>query len=501
MSRLLSLLLLSLFGLYACVEQEEEMITLQDPATSVAELAVDSIQIPAYNENKVAYYAFDATTVGQPKPDLTEFTDKANIVVVFEGTLWELADSVHYGSPDTYILSINGGPYTYYSQILEDIQILRSRGIMVLMNVDDTPAWSTATPFTTWDGKSLNYEEYAAFIDSCVQVVGFDGISLDVEHQATDTEDYRALIKEFGKYFGPFSSRPTTSIYTGAFYEGGAPGPIFRELDLSQYMNFLMDMGYFNDDTWRFDYWANTLGNARVMNGYSHQLNSFDAAVAHATWHPDPDKAGIMVFAGNVNKQYTDGIFDALDGIVSCNPITLTPHLNIDNTGWQNTNTAIVNLGSSVLFGPGPNSGTWSWTGPDGFTANTREALVSNIGASQAGIYVATNTDACDEETVFEFEIVISGTCTPTTLTPHARVDNGSWQDTNAVSVSVGGTVWLGPGPNSGSWNWTGPNDYTASIREISISNIQTSQAGIYTVTNTNSCGAESTVSFTITLN
>jgi len=43
--------------------------------------------IPANPGNKVAYYAFDATPSGQGKLRLTEFTDNANIVVVFEGTI------------------------------------------------------------------------------------------------------------------------------------------------------------------------------------------------------------------------------------------------------------------------------------------------------------------------------------------------------------------------------------------------------------------------------
>src|SRR5262245_4220746 len=101
----------------------------------------ESMQVPASiptnPNNKVAYYAFDATPVGQGKLRLTDFTDNANIVVVFEGSIFELGDPAHYGSSSSYILNINGGPYTTYQQIINDIRTLRARGVKVLMNVDD----------------------------------------------------------------------------------------------------------------------------------------------------------------------------------------------------------------------------------------------------------------------------------------------------------------------------------------------------------------------------
>lgn len=105
--------------------------------------------LPPAGYNKVAYYTFDATPVDQDYLSLTNFTDNANIVIVFEGTLWELADTVHY---DTQWM--RNRIYSSKKQILDDIKTLQSRGILVLMNVDDAATWSTTTPFTTWNGKN-----------------------------------------------------------------------------------------------------------------------------------------------------------------------------------------------------------------------------------------------------------------------------------------------------------------------------------------------------------
>ena len=267
------------------------------------------VALPPEGYNKVAYYTFDATPVGQDYKSLINFTDNANIVVVFEGTLWELADTAHY---DTQWM--RNRIYTSKKHICDDIKTLQERGLVVLMNVDDAASWSTEVPFTTWDGKKLDYREFAAFIDSCVTVVGFDGISLDVEHNAVDNTHYRNLITEFGKYFGPLSSDSLGKMYIAAIYNSryGVPGEIFREEALSRYLNFVMDMGYHHNNDTRFNFWADPLGSSKVMLGMSHEDNTIESAVDWISRHPAPETPGIMVYAGNVNKTYTDSIFSAL---------------------------------------------------------------------------------------------------------------------------------------------------------------------------------------------
>lgn len=92
--------------------------------------------------------------------------------------------------------------------------------------------------------------------------------------------------------------------------------------------------------------------------------------------------------------------------------------------------------------------------------------------------------------------------CTPTAITPYVQIDGGSWSQTTNASVSSGATVKFGPQPVSGgSWSWSGPNGLSATTREITITNIQTNQAGNYIATYTNSCGSQSTATFVVTVN
>jgi hypothetical protein len=365
-----------------------------------------SSNLPEVGKNKVAYYAFDATPVEQGVLSLTTFTDNANIVVVFEGTLWELADTANYSTG-----AMRNAVYSSKKQIINDIQTLRKKGVLVLMNVDDAASWSTPTPFTTWNGKKLNYKQFAAFVDSCVTAVGLDGISLDVEHKAVDNADYRNLIKELGSYFGPLSASPLSKIYTGAFYTSQltAPGTIFREAALGQYLNFVMDMGYKHDNVERFNFWAGTLGNSKVMDGMSHQYNTQSNAVAWAAWHPAPDKAGVMVFAANVNKPYSDSIFAAIGGATHpLPPSTASPprqslHLNflqrsiVGNFSFTSATFVSLRIFSpngkvcaTIIeghYGPGHHAVCWHWDNAR-LVSGVYEAILKVNGARRVSRFV-----------------------------------------------------------------------------------------------------------------
>lgn len=91
--------------------------------------------------------------------------------------------------------------------------------------------------------------------------------------------------------------------------------------------------------------------------------------------------------------------------------------------------------------------------------------------------------------------------CPGTTIVPQTQINGGSWTQTASATIAAGGSVRFGPTPSSGgAWSWTGPNGFTATTREILISNVQGAQAGTYVALYTNSCGTQTTQNFTITL-
>ena len=91
--------------------------------------------------------------------------------------------------------------------------------------------------------------------------------------------------------------------------------------------------------------------------------------------------------------------------------------------------------------------------------------------------------------------------CQPTAVTPYYNINGQSWVSNTTVSLQSGNSVVFGPQPTTGgTWSWSGPNNFSASTREITLTNVQTTNAGNYIATFTNSCGATSTVTFAVTV-
>ena len=185
---------------------------------------------------------------------------------------------------------------------------------------------------------------------------------------------------------------------------------------------------------------------------------------------------------------------------VSCAATAIIPYLNINNLAWQQTSTGSVAVGGTIVLGPQPADGTWSWSGPNGYSSAAREITISNIQLNQSGVYTATYTNACGAKSSQGFNITVTGGCASTAITAYQNVNNGGWQQATTASVPAGGSIIYGPQPTDGTWSWSGPNGFSSSSREITISNLQTITGGTYTATYTNACGAKSTQGFTVTV-
>ena len=173
----------------------------------------------------------------------------------------------------------------------------------------------------------------------------------------------------------------------------------------------------------------------------------------------------------------------------------ITPYVN-NGSGWKQGTSLTVNAGGYFVIGPqADQSGSWSWTGPNGFTSNSREFTRSNVTTSQAGTYTVTFTAQSGATAKQSFTVNVNAA---PKITPY--VNNGSgWQQGTSLTVNAGGYFVIGPqADRSGSWSWTGPNGFTSNSREFTRSNVTTSQAGTYTVTFTAQSGATAKQSFTV---
>ncbi|WP_130734164.1 T9SS type A sorting domain-containing protein [Flavobacterium sp. J27] len=92
-----------------------------------------------------------------------------------------------------------------------------------------------------------------------------------------------------------------------------------------------------------------------------------------------------------------------------CQPTAIVPYYNINNQGWVSANSVPLQAGDNVIFGPQPTTGgSWSWSGPNGFVAVSREITLSNVQSSGAGNYVATYTNDCGATTTQTFVVTVT---------------------------------------------------------------------------------------------
>ena len=91
-------------------------------------------------------------------------------------------------------------------------------------------------------------------------------------------------------------------------------------------------------------------------------------------------------------------------------------------------------------------------------------------------------------------------------LVPYINVNKEGWNSVSAVSVAAGDEVWFGPqssrfgADQTEGWSYSGPNGFTSSGRSLVIENIQASQGGTYTVTNTDPSGCKASLEYTVTV-
>lgn len=118
---------------------------------------------------------------------------------------------------------------------------------------------------------------------------------------------------------------------------------------------------------------------------------------------------------GSCGGSYSDTLhcggyieFDTGGG-AACEPNTITHYVSINDGSWDGTSTVTVVAGDKVELGPQPQEGgSWSWTGPNGFTQTGRVVTLSTTATSDSGTYTATYTNDCGTNSSSAIELVVN---------------------------------------------------------------------------------------------
>ena len=119
-----------------------------------------------------------------------------------------------------------------------------------------------------------------------------------------------------------------------------------------------------------------------------------------------------------------------------CTPVVIAPYLQVNGGVWQNVNTVTVSAGTTVNLGPQPlTGGSWSWTGPNGFTSTSREidGIPLSVGTNT---FVATNTQSggCGSTETFTVTVTAPSTNTPTNTSTATSTNTATSTFTNTFT-------------------------------------------------------------------
>jgi len=214
--------------------------------------------------------------------------------------------------------------------------------------------------------------------------------------------------------------------------------------------------------------------NLPVCSGSSMNLSATGPSGAAYTW------TGPNSFTTTVQYPVLSGITLAASGIYSaiavvsgCSSAVATLNVNVISSPVAispSSNTPVCESLNIRLSASTAGSGTWYWEGPNAFTSDLQEPLISNAQVNYAGNY-----------TLYAFEngCLSQGTLHYVAVQPAPQVPSigsnspvCSGLNLNLSSATVAGA----------NFEWYGPNGFTANTQNTSIPNAGLPEAGFYTL-------------------
>ena len=175
------------------------------------------------------------------------------------------------------------------------------------------------------------------------------------------------------------------------------------------------------------------------------------------------------------------GVYTLIAGN-TCGNDTATLTLVVNSTPVSVSDSATPNpvcTGSTLKLGGAATGATgYSWSGPNGFAANTLQATVTNFQNVNVGVYTLSATNTCGTATA---SITVNLATAPTAV--NASVDS--------LSTCHGSNLqFTGTATGATGYGWTGPNGISSNQQNFNITGSTVADSGAYVFTATNSCGS-----------
>ncbi|WP_460474346.1 Ig-like domain-containing protein, partial [Emticicia fontis] len=222
----------------------------------------------------------------------------------------------------------------------------------------------------------------------------------------------------------------------------------------------------------------------------SNIINDAGNGVISAT--PAPNVVGNEVryiFLNGVNTVSAETTLNFAEWIVAgskvCSAIKqVTVNVNPAPSATANSNSPVCMGKTLNLTSSGGTS--YSWVGPNSYNSTVQNPSITNVTAAATGIYTVTVTNGNGCSATATTSVVINALPTPT-------IGSNS-------PVCVGKTLSLTSSGGT-SYSWIGPNSYSSTVQNPSITNVTAAATGIYTVTVTNANGCSATATTSVVIN
>jgi hypothetical protein len=153
--------------------------------------------------------------------------------------------------------------------------------------------------------------------------------------------------------------------------------------------------------------------------------------------------------------------------------------VNTAPTATASANTPICDGQSIQLTANTVSGATYSWTGPGSYSSSDQNPTRTNATSAMSGLYqLSISLGGCTSTA--SVNIVVNNT-------PNANITGNS-------PVCIGDNINLSVALTSGAtYNWTGPNGFTANTASVVVPNASSINAGMYAVSvSTNACTGQS---------
>ncbi len=152
-----------------------------------------------------------------------------------------------------------------------------------------------------------------------------------------------------------------------------------------------------------------------------------------------------------------------------------------------------LNSSSQVINNQTP---TYSWVGPNSFSSNLSNPVLTNVSIQASGVYTltATYTGGCVGTATATYSVTVSNNLTTGAFYSGLNCTGSNIQLQSFINASTSGLNLT--------YSWSGPDNFNSSLSSPNITNFGVTKAGIYTstISYTGACTGSSTSTVNITV-